>query len=66
MLGRTRYSLGAPRRWSAGGGAANYRGPRDTRGFPGGGRGKEPTGQCEKQKKRVLDPWFGKILWRRA
>ena len=35
-------------------------------GFPGGANGKEPTCQCRRHKKCRLDPWVGKILWRRA
>jgi len=34
-------------------------------GFPGGGSGKEPTCQCRRCKRGSLDPWVGKILWRR-
>ena len=32
-------------------------------GFPGGTRGKEPTCQCRRRKKRRFDPWIGKIPW---
>ena len=35
-------------------------------GFPAGVRGKEPTRQCRRHKRHRFDPWFGKILWRRA
>ena len=34
-------------------------------GFPGGNSGKEPICQCRRHKTRV-DPWVGKISWRRA
>ena len=34
--------------------------------FPGGTSGKEPACQCRRYKKHVLDPWVGKIPWRRA
>ena len=35
-------------------------------GFPGGTSDKEPTGQCRRLKRCMLDPWVRKILWRRA
>ena len=35
-------------------------------GFPGGARGKEPTGQCRGHKRHGFDPWVGKIPWRKA
>ena len=35
-------------------------------GFPGGARGKEPTCQCRRPKRRGFTPWVRKILWRRA
>jgi len=35
-------------------------------GFPGGAGGKEPVCQCRRCKRRRLDPWIGKIPWRRA
>ena len=28
--------------------------------------GKEPTCQCKRHKRLMIDPWVGKILWRRA
>ena len=34
-------------------------------GFPGGASGKEPFSQCRRLKRLRLDPWLGKILWRR-
>ena len=34
--------------------------------YPGGTHGKAPTCQCRRHKKCRLDPWVGKILWRRA
>ena len=36
------------------------------KGFPGGTRGKEPLCQCRKLKRLRLDPWVGKIPWKRA
>ena len=36
------------------------------RGFPGGARGKEPTCQCSRHKRRGFDPWVRKMPWRRA
>ena len=40
---------------------------RDTyMGFPGSASGKEPACQCRKHKRHRLDPWIGKIPWRRA
>ena len=35
-------------------------------GFPGGPSGKEPACQSRRCKRRELDPWVGKIPWRRA
>ena len=35
-------------------------------GFPDGTRGKAPTCQCRRHKRRGFDPWVGKIPWRRA
>ena len=35
-------------------------------GFPDGTSGKEPTCQWRRQKRHRLDPWVGKIPWRRA
>ena len=32
---------------------------------PGGASGKEPTCQCKRHKRQVLDPWVSKIPWRR-
>ena len=37
-----------------------------TTGFPGGVSGKEPACQYRRHKRRVFDPWEGKIPWRRA
>jgi len=34
-------------------------------GFPGGASGKESACQCRRCKTRRLDPWVGKIPWRR-
>ena len=34
-------------------------------GFPGGSSGKESTCQCRRCKRCGLDPWVGKIPWRR-
>ena len=34
-------------------------------GFPGGASGKEPACQCKRRRRRALDPWVGKIPWRR-
>ena len=36
------------------------------RGFPGGTSGKEPSCQYRRCKRPRLDPWVGKIPWRRA
>ena len=33
--------------------------------IPGGSSGKEPTCQCRRRKKRGINPWVGKIPWRR-
>ena len=35
------------------------------RGFPGGASGKEPACQCRRRKRHGLDPWVGKIPWRK-
>ena len=35
------------------------------KGFPGGTSGKEPSCQCQRHKRHGLDPWVGKISWRR-
>ena len=35
-------------------------------GFPGGTRGKEPSCHFRRCKKHGLNPWVGKISWRRA
>ena len=35
-------------------------------GFPGGASSKEPTCQCRRHKRCWIDPWVGKIPWRRA
>ena len=35
-------------------------------GFPASTSGKEPACQCRKYKRHELDPWVGKIPWRRA
>ena len=34
-------------------------------GFPGGASGKESACQCRRRKRCGLDPWVGKIPWRR-
>ena len=34
--------------------------------FPGGTSGKEPNYRCRRHKSCGLDPWVGKIPWRRA
>ena len=34
-------------------------------GFPGDTRGKEPTCQCRRHKRREFDPWVAKIPWSR-
>ena len=34
--------------------------------FPGGAGGNEPICQCRRHKRQGLDPWVGKIPWRRA
>ena len=33
--------------------------------FPGGEGGKEPACQCGRHKRCEIDPWVGKIPWRR-
>ena len=35
------------------------------RGFLGGPGGKEPTCQCRRHGRHRIDPWIGKIPWRR-
>ena len=35
-------------------------------GFPGGISDKDPVCQCRRHKRCTLDPWVGKIPWRRA
>ena len=35
-------------------------------GFPGGTSGKEPACQFRRCERCELDPWFGKIPWRKA
>ena len=35
-------------------------------GFPRGTSGNEPTQQCRRQKRWGLDPWVGKLPWRRV
>ena len=39
--------------------------PSERMGFPGGVHGEEPACQCRDAKRRVFDPWVGKIPWRR-
>ena len=39
---------------------------KQRKGFPGGASGKEPTCQWRRHKRCRVDPWVGKILWRRA
>ena len=34
--------------------------------FPGGANGKEPACPCKRHKRQELDPWVGKIPWRKA
>ena len=36
------------------------------KGFPGGASGKEPTCQCRRHKRRRVNSWVKKVLWRRA
>ena len=36
------------------------------KGFPGGTGGEEPPCQCRKLKRLRLDPWVGKIPWKRV
>ena len=38
---------------------------RFSRSFPGGASGEEPSCQCRRCGRHWLDPWVGKILWRR-
>ena len=33
---------------------------------PGGASGKEPAYQCRRHKRCGLDPWVGKIPWKKA
>ena len=33
--------------------------------FPGGTNDKEPTCQCGRHRSPEVDPWVGKILWKR-
>ena len=35
-------------------------------GFPSGAGGKDPACQCRRCKRCEVDPWVGKIPWRRA
>ena len=35
-------------------------------GFPGGASGKEPACQCRRHRRCMLNPWVGKISWRRS
>ena len=35
-------------------------------GFPGATSGKEPACQCRRYKRGIVNPWVGKIPWRRA
>ena len=35
-------------------------------GLPGGAGGKEPACECRGHKRHRLDPWAGKMPWRRA
>ena len=44
----------------------NFRVVEGTKGFPDGASGKEPACQCKRCKRRRLDPWVGKIPWKRA
>ena len=44
----------------------NLPGPKRLTGFPGGASGEESTCQCRRHKRHGLDPWVGKIPWRRA
>ena len=39
---------------------------REAWGLPDGATGKEPACQCRRCKRCRLDPWVGKIPWRRA
>ena len=39
---------------------------RESRGFPGGPRGKEPTCKCKRYKRRGLNLWIRNIPWRKA
>ena len=45
---------------------SNSRGAEESEGFPGCACGKEPTCQCRRCERCGLDPWVGKITWRRA
>ena len=44
----------------------NLRSSQCWMGFPGGSSGKEPACRCKTRKRRGLDPWVGKVPWRRA
>ena len=35
-------------------------------GFPDGASGEEPSCQCRTQKRPRINPWVGKIPWRKA
>ena len=35
-------------------------------GFPGSTNGKEPVCQCRRHRRQRIEPWVGKIPWRRA
>ena len=39
---------------------------KSLQGLPGGASSKEPTCQCRRCKRLGLDPWVGKLPWRRA
>ena len=39
---------------------------KSLQGLPGGASSKAPTCQCRKCKRLGLDPWVGKLPWRRA
>ena len=39
--------------------------PSERMGFPGGVHGEDPACQYRDAKRRVFDPWVGKIPWRR-
>ena len=44
----------------------NFRVVEETKAFPDGASGKEPACQCNRCKRRRLDPWAGEIPWKRA